>query len=290
MRPRPRTQRRPGWGRPQPPGRAVPAAAPLPRRQELSESASALPRHGGPAPGSLPARCSRRLAPPALTCRAAARRPPEGRSRPARISPAAQPRGSPHAPEPPGPGCGAGAAGSCSPATPPRSGAPRGGELQPPARPPTAGRSRRDGACALLPDGVSVTFLARGGGSPESLTGRLAAYSRHPHLASPHLRCPPGSRRAGVRPRAVRPPWRSHSSSRRSSSCAPRLPPSRGPPPPPSPGPLSAPLSVHLSGRRVARRSAAAMSPRPRTRPFGSAQEMLDRVCHRIAPASLPPR
>lgn len=57
-----------------------------------------------------------------------------------------------------------------------------------------------------------------------------------------------------------------------------------------SPAPLSAPLSVHLSGRRVARRSAAAMSPRPRTRPFGSAQEMLDRVCHRIAPASLPPR
>ena len=156
MRPRPRTprtQRRPGWGRPQPPGRAVPAAAPLPRRQELSESASALPRHGGPAPGppAAPDSRPRRLAPPALTCRAAARRPPEGRSRPARISPAAQPRGSPHAPEPPGPGCGAGAAGSCSPATPPRPGAPRGGELQPPARPPTAGRSRRDGACALRP-------------------------------------------------------------------------------------------------------------------------------------------
>lgn len=143
-----------------------------------------FPGAAGPAPappraGSRPRRRRRApLCPAAPTCGPARLRLTLGWSCPARISPAAQPRASPHTPEPPGTGCGAGSAGSCSPAAPLGSGEPRPGELQAPASPEEEGLGERGGACAGLPERVSVSFLACGGSCPELLTGRRGAAGR----------------------------------------------------------------------------------------------------------------
>lgn len=120
--PLPRPPRQGGGGSPHhpPSPRKLPGAGPLPGsaatpplppRQEHSESAPALPRRGGPGPGPGP-RPPQHTDPRApapgpngpLTCGPARRRLPPGRSCLARISPAAQPRASPHTPEPPGDG------------------------------------------------------------------------------------------------------------------------------------------------------------------------------------------
>ncbi|XP_064915605.1 uncharacterized protein LOC135579188 [Columba livia] len=279
------------------------ATSPLLPRQELSESAPALRRRGGPGPrppapdpsGGGGAR------PPSRRPHLRPRQTPAAphRSCPAHISPAAQRRGSPHTPEPPGTGCGTGDAGSCSPAGTLSPWAPRHGELQPPACPAREGLSEEGGACAELPKRVSVSFVACGGRCPEPLTGRRGAArgggaAPSAALCAPSCRWRPAAALASPAPAAsslaktwVRASWRplavvpAPASRFDSSSALPSAlaPPAPGPPQPFSP---SAPLSVHLSGAWVARCSPAEISPGPRTRPFIAAQEILDRVCHRI--------
>lgn len=288
------------------------ARRPLPPpRQELFQSAPALPRRGGgPDPRTHTPRPRGRSRPQ----RWRRRRP---RSRRAHLRPRCpgperplahlQPRGSPHTPEPPGPGrgCAAGAAGSSSPATAFCRGPPR---LREPRAPTCSARAGGSARAAAQAQGslkqFPLVFLGRGGRCPEPLQRRgTARTERHGHgpghghghgIAPAAGPCAPScSRRPAAAPGSPRRSSRAQTGSaparsRRLGQPPPRppylavsrlLPPLRpaGQPRPVSP---SAPLPAHLAG--PGRRSPAGMSPGP-GRPSIAAQEILDLVCHGIA-------